>query len=146
MPKDGDDGFFPTTGNELVSIFHQLGLLILQNYISANNLFFYQKPEAVTSSRKYRVRVLVCAPSNSALDEIVLRVRNAGAKFLLPFLIYLLLCKATTGTLSFCQGSNIVGPVVPAPWPTLGLVDIGLGFGPLFDFISQLLAVSVFII
>lgn len=22
MPKDGDDGFFPTTGNELVSTFH----------------------------------------------------------------------------------------------------------------------------
>ncbi|XP_061373164.1 probable helicase MAGATAMA 3 isoform X2 [Gastrolobium bilobum] len=53
MPKDGDDGFFPTTGNEL-------------------------KPEAITSSRKYRVRVLVCAPSNSALDEIVLRVLNGG--------------------------------------------------------------------
>ncbi|MED6209266.1 hypothetical protein PIB30_053081 [Stylosanthes scabra] len=53
MPKDGDDGFFPTTGNEL-------------------------KPEAVTSSRKYRVRILVCAPSNSALDEIVLRVVNGG--------------------------------------------------------------------
>ncbi|KAK7319360.1 hypothetical protein RJT34_04080 [Clitoria ternatea] len=53
MPKDGDDGFFPTTGNEL-------------------------KPEAITSSRKYRVRVLVCAPSNSALDEIVLRVFNGG--------------------------------------------------------------------
>ncbi|XP_014490127.1 probable helicase MAGATAMA 3 isoform X2 [Vigna radiata var. radiata] len=53
MPKDGDDGFYPTTGNEL-------------------------KPEAVTSSRKYRVRVLVCAPSNSALDEIVLRVLNGG--------------------------------------------------------------------
>ncbi|RYR17418.1 hypothetical protein Ahy_B03g062170 isoform A [Arachis hypogaea] len=53
MPKDGDDGFFPTTGNEL-------------------------KPEAVTSSRKYRVRILVCAPSNSALDEIVLRVLNGG--------------------------------------------------------------------
>ncbi|XP_027919451.1 probable helicase MAGATAMA 3 isoform X2 [Vigna unguiculata] len=53
MPKDGDDGFYPTTGNEL-------------------------KPEAVTSSRKYRVRVLVCAPSNSALDEIVLRVLSGG--------------------------------------------------------------------
>ncbi|KAH1236407.1 putative helicase MAGATAMA 3 [Glycine max] len=53
MPKDGNDGFFPTTGNEL-------------------------KPEAITSNRKYRVRVLVCAPSNSALDEIVLRVFNGG--------------------------------------------------------------------
>ncbi|XP_058765700.1 probable helicase MAGATAMA 3 isoform X2 [Vicia villosa] len=53
MPKDGDDGFFPTTGNEL-------------------------KPEAITSTRKYRVRVLVCAPSNSALDEIVLRVLSGG--------------------------------------------------------------------
>ncbi|KDP29174.1 hypothetical protein JCGZ_16563 [Jatropha curcas] len=49
MPKDGDDGFFPTTGNEM-------------------------KPEVVASSRRYRVRVLVCAPSNSALDEIVLRL------------------------------------------------------------------------
>ncbi|XP_041011568.1 probable helicase MAGATAMA 3 isoform X3 [Juglans microcarpa x Juglans regia] len=55
MPIDGDDGFFPTTGNEL-------------------------KPEVVNSSRKYRVRVLVCAPSNSALDEIVLRVLNTGIR------------------------------------------------------------------
>ncbi|XP_004513650.1 probable helicase MAGATAMA 3 [Cicer arietinum] len=53
MPKDGDDGFFPTTGNEL-------------------------KPEAIIATRKYRVRVLVCAPSNSALDEIVLRVLGGG--------------------------------------------------------------------
>ncbi|XP_010670996.2 probable helicase MAGATAMA 3 isoform X1 [Beta vulgaris subsp. vulgaris] len=55
MPVDGDDGFFPTSGNEL-------------------------KPEVVNSSRKYRVRVLVCAPSNSALDEIVLRVLNTGVR------------------------------------------------------------------
>ncbi|KAH9626455.1 hypothetical protein KSS87_004956 [Heliosperma pusillum] len=55
MPVDGDDGFFPTTGNEL-------------------------KPEVVSSNRKYRVRVLVCAPSNSALDEIVLRVLNTGVR------------------------------------------------------------------
>ncbi|KAL8114930.1 hypothetical protein AgCh_021673 [Apium graveolens] len=49
IPKNGNNGFFPTTGNEL-------------------------KPEVINSNRKYRVRVLVCAPSNSALDEIVLRV------------------------------------------------------------------------
>ncbi|KAH9752051.1 putative helicase MAGATAMA 3 [Citrus sinensis] len=55
MPIDGDDGFFPTTGNEL-------------------------KPEVVNSSRRYRVRVLVCAPSNSALDEIVLRLLNTGIR------------------------------------------------------------------
>lgn len=55
MPVNGDDGFYPTTGNEL-------------------------KPEVVNSSRKYRVRVLVCAPSNSALDEIVLRVLNSGVR------------------------------------------------------------------
>ncbi|XP_058098948.1 probable helicase MAGATAMA 3 isoform X3 [Magnolia sinica] len=55
MPTDGDDGFFPTTGNEL-------------------------KPEVVTSNRKYRVHVLVCAPSNSALDEIVLRLINTGIR------------------------------------------------------------------
>lgn len=55
MPVNGDDGFFPTTGNEL-------------------------KPEVVSSTRKYRVRVLVCAPSNSALDEIVLRVINNGVR------------------------------------------------------------------
>ncbi|KAH0632917.1 hypothetical protein KY284_035703 [Solanum tuberosum] len=53
MPIDGDDGFFPTSGNDL-------------------------KPEVVNSSRKYRVRVLVCAPSNSVLDEIVLRILNTG--------------------------------------------------------------------
>ncbi|KAL2454450.1 putative helicase MAGATAMA 3 [Abeliophyllum distichum] len=55
MPINGDDGFFPTSGNEL-------------------------KPEVVNSSRKYRVRVLVCAPSNSALDEIVLRLLNTGIR------------------------------------------------------------------
>ncbi|XP_057503084.1 probable helicase MAGATAMA 3 isoform X1 [Actinidia eriantha] len=55
MPENGDDGFFPTTGNEL-------------------------KPEVVNSSRKYRVRVLVCAPSNSALDEIVLRLLTTGIR------------------------------------------------------------------
>ncbi|KAG5550077.1 hypothetical protein RHGRI_015137 [Rhododendron griersonianum] len=55
MPENGDDGFFPTSGNEL-------------------------KPEVVNSSRKYRVRVLVCAPSNSALDEIVLRLLNTGIR------------------------------------------------------------------
>uniref|UniRef100_A0A1D1XNF7 Putative helicase MAGATAMA 3 n=1 Tax=Anthurium amnicola TaxID=1678845 RepID=A0A1D1XNF7_9ARAE len=53
FPVDGDDGFFPTTGNEL-------------------------KPEIVSSNRKYRVHVLVCAPSNSALDEIVLRLLQTG--------------------------------------------------------------------
>ncbi|WOL15526.1 hypothetical protein Cni_G24307 [Canna indica] len=52
MPVDGDDGFYPT-GNEL-------------------------KPEIVNSNRKYRVHVLVCAPSNSALDEIVLRLLHTG--------------------------------------------------------------------
>ncbi|KAH6772481.1 P-loop containing nucleoside triphosphate hydrolases superfamily protein [Perilla frutescens var. hirtella] len=55
MPIDGDDGYFPTSGNEM-------------------------KPEVVNSSRKYRVRVLVCAPSNSALDEIVLRILNTGIR------------------------------------------------------------------
>ncbi|GAB2213995.1 hypothetical protein Droror1_Dr00018325 [Drosera rotundifolia] len=48
MPVNGDDGFYPVTGNEL-------------------------KPDIVIGSCKYRARVLVCAPSNSALDEIVLR-------------------------------------------------------------------------
>ncbi|KAG5585046.1 hypothetical protein H5410_045480 [Solanum commersonii] len=56
MPIDGDDGFFPTSGNDL-------------------------KPEVVNSSRKYCVRVLVCASSNSALDEIVLRILNTGTLF-----------------------------------------------------------------
>ncbi|KAK1274911.1 putative helicase MAGATAMA 3 [Acorus gramineus] len=55
MPIDGDDGFFPSSGNEL-------------------------KPEIVNSNRKYRVHVLVCAPSNSALDEIVLRVLHTGIR------------------------------------------------------------------
>ncbi|KAH1099191.1 hypothetical protein J1N35_016112 [Gossypium stocksii] len=55
MPIDGDDGFFPTTGNEM-------------------------KPEVVNSRRKYRLRVLVCAPSNSALDEIVLRLLKTGVR------------------------------------------------------------------
>ncbi|XP_062185215.1 probable helicase MAGATAMA 3 [Phragmites australis] len=54
MPIDGDDGFYPT-GNEL-------------------------KPEVVSTNRKYRAHVLVCAPSNSALDEIVLRVLQTGIR------------------------------------------------------------------
>ncbi|EPS61531.1 hypothetical protein M569_13264, partial [Genlisea aurea] len=52
-PKNGDDGFFPTTGIEL-------------------------KPEVVDSNRTYRNHVLVCAPSNSALDEIVYRLLKTG--------------------------------------------------------------------
>ncbi|XP_050228879.1 probable helicase MAGATAMA 3 [Mercurialis annua] len=55
MPIDGDDGYFPTTGNEL-------------------------NPEVVASNRRYRVRILVCAPSNSALDEIVLRLLRTGVR------------------------------------------------------------------
>ncbi|CAH8316930.1 unnamed protein product [Eruca vesicaria subsp. sativa] len=55
MPEDGDDGFFPTSGNEM-------------------------KPEVVNTNRKYRIRVLVCAPSNSALDEIVLRLMTSGLR------------------------------------------------------------------
>ncbi|KAF8115211.1 hypothetical protein N665_0029s0054 [Sinapis alba] len=55
MPEDGDDGFFPTSGNEM-------------------------KPEVVNANRKYRIRVLVCAPSNSALDEIVLRLLTTGLR------------------------------------------------------------------
>ncbi|WZZ23102.1 hypothetical protein YC2023_124489 [Brassica napus] len=55
MPEDGDDGFFPTSGNDM-------------------------KPEVVDSNRKYRKRVLVCAPSNSALDEIVLRLLTTGLR------------------------------------------------------------------
>ena len=47
--------------------------------------YVLQKPEIVTSSRKYRVRVLVCAPSNSALDEIVLRLLNTGMPCMLSF-------------------------------------------------------------
>ncbi|RZS07069.1 hypothetical protein BHM03_00037833 [Ensete ventricosum] len=66
MPVDGDDGFYPT-GNEL-------------------------KPEIVNSNRKYRVHVLVCAPSNSALDEIVLRLLHTGEKFYLCACIYGLPC------------------------------------------------------
>ncbi|VAI54731.1 unnamed protein product [Triticum turgidum subsp. durum] len=54
MPIDGDDGFYPT-GNDL-------------------------KPEVISSNRKYRAHVLVCAPSNSALDEIVLRVLQTGIR------------------------------------------------------------------
>ncbi|KAH7281053.1 hypothetical protein KP509_36G027600 [Ceratopteris richardii] len=55
MPCDGDDGFFPTTNNDF-------------------------KLEVVSAKRKHRVHVLVCAPSNSALDEIVLRLMNTGLR------------------------------------------------------------------
>lgn len=58
LPTDGDDGFLP-----------------IENKL---------KSEILNSNRKYRVHVLVCAPSNSALDEIVLRVLK-GQKFLYLF-------------------------------------------------------------
>lgn len=80
MPKDGDDGFFPTTGNDLVSSVFSFFFSLYLNLFGPYMLPFYviQKPEVVTASRKYRVRVLVCAPSNSALDEIVLRLLSTG--------------------------------------------------------------------
>jgi hypothetical protein len=37
-----------------------------------------QRPENIAAKRKHRKHVLVCAPSNSALDEIVLRLLNTG--------------------------------------------------------------------
>ncbi|GKB90410.1 hypothetical protein Tco_0962682 [Tanacetum coccineum] len=37
-----------------------------------------QKPEVINSSRIYRVRALVCAPSNSALDKVVLILLRIG--------------------------------------------------------------------
>nr|GEU85117.1 probable helicase MAGATAMA 3 [Tanacetum cinerariifolium] len=37
-----------------------------------------QKPEVINSSLIYRVRALVCAPSNSALDKIVLILLRPG--------------------------------------------------------------------
>jgi senataxin len=81
MPVDGDDGFYPT-GNELV-LFCSVYLLKLVLvpclfYPLTGKKNYLQKPEVVNSSRKYRAHVLVCAPSNSALDEIVLRVINTG--------------------------------------------------------------------
>jgi len=85
MPVDGDDGFYPT-GNELV-LFYMVYLL---NFTQVPGLFYplhgqkkksLQKPEVVSSNRKYRAHVLVCAPSNSALDEIVLRVLKTGKGF-----------------------------------------------------------------
>ncbi|XP_024378491.1 probable helicase MAGATAMA 3 [Physcomitrium patens] len=55
MPMDGDDGFFPTSTNQF-------------------------RPESIAAKRKHRKHVLVCAPSNSALDEIVLRLLNTGLR------------------------------------------------------------------
>ncbi|KAK6253995.1 hypothetical protein QUC31_015715 [Theobroma cacao] len=82
MPIDGDDGFFPTTGNELVGLSLAIGLLACGNLINYHllTLIAVQKPEVVNSSRKYRIRVLVCAPSNSALDEIVFRLLKTGVR------------------------------------------------------------------
>ncbi|KAG0597404.1 hypothetical protein M758_UG335400 [Ceratodon purpureus] len=55
MPTDGDDGFFPASANQF-------------------------RPENIAAKRKHRKHVLVCAPSNSALDEIVLRLLNTGLR------------------------------------------------------------------
>ncbi|EFJ22659.1 hypothetical protein SELMODRAFT_30768, partial [Selaginella moellendorffii] len=55
MPEDGDDGFFPCAPNQF-------------------------RAEVVGTTRKHRAHVLVCAPSNSALDEIVLRLLKSGIR------------------------------------------------------------------
>ena len=38
MPKDGDDGYFPTTGNELVSFCLLLNLILLESFLLSENL------------------------------------------------------------------------------------------------------------
>ena len=84
MPEDGDDGFFPTSGNDMVSrkIYSETHIVITVLMFSFFLLCVVQKPEVVNANRKYRIRVLVCAPSNSALDEIVLRLLTTGMCFI----------------------------------------------------------------
>ncbi|CAM6125409.1 unnamed protein product [Calypogeia fissa] len=55
MPVDGDDGYFPPSHNPF-------------------------RPKLVGAKRKSHAHVLVCAPSNSALDEIVLRLMRTGLR------------------------------------------------------------------
>jgi senataxin len=83
MPVDGDDGFYPT-GNDLVLLYTRHLNYILPLCLDVDGLFLTwlnisgQKPEVISSNRKYRAHVLVCAPSNSALDEIVSHVLLTG--------------------------------------------------------------------
>lgn len=49
--------------------------------ISLQKSYSFQKPdvpEAVGEARRRRTKVLVCAPSNAALDEIVMRIMHSG--------------------------------------------------------------------
>ncbi|OAE31740.1 hypothetical protein AXG93_4874s1030 [Marchantia polymorpha subsp. ruderalis] len=55
MPEDGDDGYFSASHNAF-------------------------RPEKVGAKQKLHAHVLVCAPSNSALDEIVLRLLRTGLR------------------------------------------------------------------
>ncbi|KAK3012179.1 hypothetical protein RJ639_010874 [Escallonia herrerae] len=65
-------------GPELPGQANNLVRIVIQR--ESAPLSWEKKPEVVNSSRKYRLRVLVCAPSNSALDEIVLRLLNTGIR------------------------------------------------------------------
>ncbi|KAL2629456.1 hypothetical protein R1flu_014142 [Riccia fluitans] len=55
MPEDGDDGYFSASHNAF-------------------------RPQKMGVKQKMHAHVLVCAPSNSALDEIVLRLMRTGLR------------------------------------------------------------------
>ncbi|KAG2262620.1 hypothetical protein Bca52824_069699 [Brassica carinata] len=80
MPEDGDDGLFPTSGNDMVRgrRFYSEDTFVIT--VPYSVLFCVQKPEVINANRKYRTRVLVYAPSNSALDEILLRLLITGLR------------------------------------------------------------------
>ena len=56
-----------------------------------------QRPENIAAKRKHRKHVLVCAPSNSALDEIVLRLLNTGCPSFLALLLQFLMALLAWG-------------------------------------------------
>ena len=56
-------------------------IVLADDGISQQKSYSFQKPEppeAVGEARRRRTKVLVCAPSNAALDEIVMRIMHSG--------------------------------------------------------------------
>ncbi|GKD23360.1 hypothetical protein Tco_1225063 [Tanacetum coccineum] len=60
---------------DVAPVFH---VLTLSQEKRGRTCFNIQKPEVINSSQIYRVRAIVCAPSNSALDKIVLILLRIG--------------------------------------------------------------------
>ena len=73
MSANGNDNYLPIGS----IIYYSTATKIVSRCVF-KIVYMVQKPIVFISKPKHLVRVLVCAPSNSALVEIVLRVQRSG--------------------------------------------------------------------